>query len=219
MALIQYFLFVQIFSSSIRIGFTRKATAFSQRNFFLIQKNNSWIFFVFFSCTINSYYYCPYYRSIQLYKTKWSSVRKMFLLTRQTSYFLSFSCWLSNLPFYLTFILPIVLYIFVNSIIFSIVTYTILCRKHDRQLHSTQTIESQRLSRFLLACSCFIVLCLTWIFALFTIGSIRIIFQILFCIFASLTGFLIFILYIITSKTKRILWNSKLNGFHIWLFK
>jgi len=119
------------------------------------------------------------------------------------------SCWLSNLPFYLAFILPVTVYICVNSIIFSIVAYSLLCGKRRKQLRSTQTVESQRLSRFSIALSCFIVLGLTWIFGLFAIGSIRILFQILFCIFATLTGFFIFILYIITSKIKRTCWNSK----------
>jgi 7 transmembrane receptor (Secretin family) len=105
--------------------------------------------------------------------------------------------------------LPIVLYIFINSILFSIVAYALLCGKTGEQLRSTQTVESQRLSRFAAAFSCFIVLGLTWIFGLFAIGSIRILFQILFCIFATLTGFFIFILYIITSKTKRTCWNGK----------
>lgn len=90
------------------------------------------------------------------------------------------------------------------------VAYSLLCGKTSKPLRRSQTAESQRLSRFLMALSCFIVLGLTWIFGLFAIGSVRIVFQILFCIFASLTGFFIFILYILTSKTKRTYWNSML---------
>ncbi|CAF4388641.1 unnamed protein product, partial [Adineta steineri] len=93
--------------------------------------------------------------------------------------------------------------------------YSLLCGKTARQLQSTQSSESQRLSRFTIALSCFIVLGLTWIFGLFAIGPIRIICQILFCIFASLTGFLIFILYIITSKTKRTCWNNTFKSLGI----
>ncbi|CAF2610937.1 unnamed protein product [Rotaria sp. Silwood2] len=117
-------------------------------------------------------------------------------------------CWLSNYPFYLSFVLPIVFYILINSILYSIVAYSLLCNKKRHNMRSTQTIESQRLSRFSIALCCFIVLGLTWIFGLFTIGPIRILFQIFFCIFASLTGFFIFLLYIITSKTKRTYWNN-----------
>jgi hypothetical protein len=124
-------------------------------------------------------------------------------------FFITSSCWLSSLPFYLSFILPIVLIIFINGILFSIVAYSLFCGKIREQLRSTQTVESRRLTRFSIALSCFIVLGLTWIFGLFAIGSIRILLQILFCIFATLTGFFIFILYIITSKTKRTCWNSK----------
>ena len=124
---------------------------------------------------------------------------------------LSRSCWLSNLPFYLSFLLPIVLHILINSIIFSIVTYSLLCGKAGTRLRSSQVTESQRLSRFSIALSCFIVLGLTWIFGLLAIGFMRILFQILFCIFATLTGLLIFILYILTSKIKRTCWNSKFD--------
>jgi hypothetical protein len=116
-------------------------------------------------------------------------------------------CWLSNLPFYLSFILPIVLCISINSILFIIVACALLCEK---QLRNTQTKESQCLSRFSMALCCFIVLSLAWIFGLYAIGSFRLLFQILFCIFSTLTGFFIFILYILTSKTKRAYWNSKL---------
>ncbi|CAF1521988.1 unnamed protein product [Adineta ricciae] len=124
-------------------------------------------------------------------------------------------CWLSNLPFYLSFILPIVLYIFINSILFVIVAYSLLCGKTAQRLQSTHSLESQRVSRFTVALSCFIVLGLTWTFGLFTIGPVRLLFQILFCIFASSTGFLIFILYIITSKTKRTCWNNTFKSFGI----
>ncbi|UJR37227.1 hypothetical protein I4U23_029936 [Adineta vaga] len=124
-------------------------------------------------------------------------------------------CWLSKLPFFVSFILPIVLYIFINSILFIIVAYSLLCGKTAQRLQSTRPLESQRLSRFTLALSCFIVLGLTWIFGLFAIGPVRLLFQILFCIFATLTGFLIFILYIITSKTKRTCWNNTFKSLGI----
>lgn len=119
------------------------------------------------------------------------------------------SCWLTDFPLYFSFILPIAVYILVNSILFSMVAHALLCSKTGQQLRSTQMAESQRLSRFLVTLSCFIVLGLTWIFGLFAIGPMRFLFQILFCLFASLTGFFIFILYIVTSKAKRTYWNSK----------
>ncbi|UJR08985.1 hypothetical protein I4U23_013235 [Adineta vaga] len=121
-------------------------------------------------------------------------------------------CWLSDIPFYLSFILPVALYIFINSILFSIVARSLLCGKTGQQLRSTQIAESQRLSRFFVALSCFVVLGLTWIFGFFAIGPVRLLFQILFCTFASLTGFLIFILYIVTSKAKRTCWSNALKS-------
>lgn len=88
------------------------------------------------------------------------------------------------------------------------VAHSLICGKTSLQLRSTQVVESQRLSRFLVALSCFVVLGLTWIFGLFAIGAVKTLFQILFCTFASLTGFFIFLLYIITSKAKRKCWNN-----------
>ena len=119
------------------------------------------------------------------------------------------SCWLTALPFYLSFLLPIALYILINSALFAVVAHSLLCGKTGQQLRSTQAAESQRLSRFSVALSCFVVLGLTWSFGLFAIGPMRVLFQILFCTFASLTGFFIFLLYIVTSRAKRACWNSK----------
>lgn len=144
---------------------------------------------------------------MELYQTSGSHVR--FFNWNQHDWISRFSCWLTNLPFYLSFLLPIVLYILINSIIFSIVTYSLLCGKAGARLRSSHIAESQRLSRFSITLSCFIVLGLTWIFGLLAIGFMRIVFQILFCICATLTGLLIFILYILTSKIKRTCWNSK----------
>jgi hypothetical protein len=93
--------------------------------------------------------------------------------------------------------------------LFLIVACLVICGKRGKQLRSTQTVESQRLSRFSITLCCFVVFGLSWVFGLFAIGPIRILFQILFCISASLTGFFIFILYIITSKAKQTCWNSK----------
>ncbi|CAF3516798.1 unnamed protein product, partial [Rotaria sp. Silwood2] len=124
-------------------------------------------------------------------------------------------CWLSDLPLYLSFILPIILYMMINSILFSVVAHSLLCGKTGQQLRSTQMAESHRLSRFLVALSCFVVLGLTWIFGLFAIGPIRFLFQILFCTFASLTGFFIFLLYIVTSKAKRKCWNNAFKSLGI----
>ncbi|CAF0802376.1 unnamed protein product [Didymodactylos carnosus] len=117
-------------------------------------------------------------------------------------------CWLNQVPLYLTFILPILIYIVLNGIMFCFVAYALLCGKASKQLRSTQVVETRRISRFTVAFSCFIVLGLTWIFGFLTVGPVRHIFQILFCIFGSLTGFFIFLLYILTSRAKRTCWGD-----------
>ena len=138
------------------------------------------------------------------------SVRS-FVRLQPSQRFSSRSCWLTDLPLYLSFLLPIALYILVNSALFAVVAHSLLCGRTGQQLRSTQAAESQRLSRFSVALSCFVVLGLTWSFGLFAIGPMRVLFQILFCTFASLTGFFIFLLYIVTSKAKRACWNSKFS--------
>ncbi|CAF0724164.1 unnamed protein product [Didymodactylos carnosus] len=117
-------------------------------------------------------------------------------------------CWLNQLPLYFAFILPVLIYIVLNGIIFFIVAHALLCGKASKQLRSTQVVETQRISRFTVALSCFIVSGLTWIFGFLTIGPVRYIFQILFCIFGTLTGFFIFLLYILTSRAKRTCWGD-----------
>ena len=121
----------------------------------------------------------------------------------------SCSCWLSSLPFYLSFILPIGLIILIIGILFLVVGHSFFCGKSGRHVRSNQMAESHRRSRFSIAFCCFVALTLAWIFALFAIGPVRVVLQILFCIFGSLAGFLIFLLYLITSKAKRPYWNSK----------
>lgn len=155
------------------------------------------------------------YWSKTLYeKNRWNVSSFQIRIFSSSSYFLVFSCWLTDLPFYLAFILPIVLYILINSIFFIIVTYSFLCSKTRQHLRSTHIVESHRLSRFILALCCFILLTVNWIFSLFAVGSIRLVFQIICCISASLTGLSIFILYLLTSKAKQNCWNSKSIDFN-----
>lgn len=107
---------------------------------------------------------------------------------------------------FISYLCPVIIYIVINSILFTFVARALLCR---REIRTTQITESQRLSRFLLTLSCFVVLGLSWVFGLFTFGPLRIVFLFLFCFCASSTGFLIFLLYIVTSKAKRTCWSSK----------
>ena len=207
MALIQYLLFVKIFSRSVS-AFTRKASLFSQsRNSTILSAQ---LTSLSSSRSLDSCCYRPGHRSIALHPTNRSDVsRTRSILRRSDPLVFLCSCWLSSLPFYLSFILPIVLLILLTSALFFVVAHALLCSRTSQRLRPTQIAESHRLSRFSITSSCFLALGLTWIFSLFAIGPIHILCQVLFCIFASLTGFSVFMLYIVTSKVKRNCLNSK----------
>ena len=66
--------------------------------------------------------------------------------------------------------------------------------KDERKIASTQC-------RIGLSCS--ILLGMTWVFALLAVGNLKYTFQLLFCIFNSLQGFFIFILYTLANPTVR----------------
>lgn len=120
-----------------------------------------------------------------------------------------FSCWLSDRSFYASFILPIAGCILTNSILFIFVGYSLLCDKTNQRLRRVQMAEAYHLLRFALAFLCFLGFSISWLFGIFAIGSSYLAFQILFCIFISITGFTLLSLYLLTAKAKRTDWNSE----------
>ena len=57
--------------------------------------------------------------------------------------------------------------------------------------------------QFMRAAVCATVLGITWMFGVFAVGDLKMLFQWLFCIFNSLQGFLIFLLFVVNHKEAR----------------
>lgn len=114
-------------------------------------------------------------------------------------------CYPSNMALYLGVILPIGIIVLANLIIFLLVIYNILygpsgkLRSHERDL----TLSQLRLSVFL-----FFLLGLTWIFGFLASTKAGLIFSYLFCLTATIQGFVLFVYFIILDPGTRKLWRN-----------
>lgn len=114
-------------------------------------------------------------------------------------------CYPSGWALYLGVILPIGLIILGNLIIFLLVIYNILygpggkLRTNERDL----TLSQLRLSVFL-----FFLLGLTWIFGFLASTKAGLIFSYLFCLTATIQGFVLFVYFIILDPGTRKLWRN-----------
>jgi G protein-coupled receptor 64/G protein-coupled receptor 126 len=112
-------------------------------------------------------------------------------------------CWLSMNGFYFAFLIPLGLVMVTNIIFFILIIKGLTCDR-PQGLQSTQTKNELVQLQLLALICCFILMGLTWIFALFAvINSAALVMQILFCVFNSLQGFLIFLFLNIRDKSVR----------------
>jgi hypothetical protein len=117
-------------------------------------------------------------------------------------------CWLSMNGFYFAFLIPLGLVMVTNIIFFILIIKGLTCDR-PQGLQSTQTKNELVQLQLLALICCFILMGLTWIFALFAvINSAALVMQILFCVFNSLQGFLIFLFLNIRDKSVRKAWCS-----------
>ena len=72
-----------------------------------------------------------------------------------------------------------------------------------KKSEAANTIEQARI-----AFACSSLLGLTWVFGLLAVGKVTYVFQILFCIFNSLQGFYIFIMYTVRNTDVRKEWQN-----------
>ena len=124
--------------------------------------------------------------------------------------FVSFSCWLSPVPFYASFLGPVVLVMVFNTFLFILLARKLM-QKGTVQSTKKETVKT-RLRRVV---GVMVALGLTWMFALLTINDsygIGIIFQFLFTIFNTLQGLLVFIFYIALNLEIRKFWVKKLEN-------
>jgi hypothetical protein len=117
-------------------------------------------------------------------------------------------CWLSMNGFYFAFLIPLGLVMVTNIIFFILIIKGLTCDR-PQGLQSTQTKNELVQLQLLALICCFILMGLTWIFALFAvIKSAALVMQILFCVFNSLQGFLIFLFLNVREKSVRKAWFS-----------
>lgn len=111
-------------------------------------------------------------------------------------------CYPSGASLYFGLIIPIGMIIIANLIIFILVIYNILVGSSVRSNKRDLMMAQFRLSVFL-----FFLLGLTWIFGFLASIRSEIIFSYLFCLTATIQGFVLFIYFIILDPSTRKLWQ------------
>lgn len=114
--------------------------------------------------------------------------------------FLLFSrCVVSGNVFYYGLLLPIVLILVLNWVVLVLALRGMRRAKILKRSRRKDQREDIWM-RFLRAAVCATVLGITWTFAIFAVSDLKVVFQWLFCIFNSLQGLLIFLLFVVNNK-------------------
>ena len=108
------------------------------------------------------------------------------------------TCMLRGTSFYISVLTPIVVIILFNVIVVAIVVRSIFKPSIVNTPAKTTTWKQCRITIFIS-----VLLGATWTFALFGIGEVSIVFQIIFCVFAPLQGFFIFLMFVVYPKEMR----------------
>lgn len=122
-------------------------------------------------------------------------------------------CYPSGNSLYYGIMAPVGGIIIANLVIFVIVVYNIV-KGPEEALHHQPTTENKKLimPHIRLSVLLFFLLGCTWSFGLLTAFKAGIIFSYLFCLTATLQGFILFIYFIILDPTTRKLWIKRLRG-------
>ena len=124
-----------------------------------------------------------------------------------------YSCFMQpNYAFYFADLLLIFIILAINMIIFVMLVYKLTCgRKKVGQTISDKEAGKQAITRAVNAIAISLLLGLTWIFGFLTIIDNRqssLAFQVLFCLFNSLQGFFLFLLFCVRSEEVRNVWKG-----------
>ncbi|XP_075147170.1 uncharacterized protein LOC142221347 [Haematobia irritans] len=112
-------------------------------------------------------------------------------------------CYPSGRSLYVGIIAPISIVILANLVIFAVVTINIMKSPAGSMRH---TEKSFALSQLRLLVLLFFLLGFTWIFGLLTVMDAGLVFSYLFCLTATLQGFILFIYFILMDPNTRRLW-------------
>ncbi|XP_045460222.1 uncharacterized protein LOC123670730 [Harmonia axyridis] len=112
-------------------------------------------------------------------------------------------CYPSKIGLYLAVWLPIMVITITNSIIFSYIIYSVC----NRRTECVDTISNEIIFQWRLAILLFFMLGLTWSFAILSEFILRDLFAYLFCITATLQGFIMFLFFIVLNDRTRLLYS------------
>ena len=128
--------------------------------------------------------------------------------TAYNDYSTETSCFLHGLPFYISVFTPAAVVLFMNFIMFVLTMYSL----SQMGKEVSQENKMKGYHRVKVALAIMVLLGLTWFFGALAIGSARLLFQYLFCIFNSLQGFAIFWFHCIRQPEVRQCWVDFVRG-------
>ena len=120
----------------------------------------------------------------------------------------SFRCMVHSKAFYISVLAPVAVILLVNLTVLLVV----MVKLHNHGKRKQIGPFSRLFADTRIAFTCNVLLGCTWVFALFAVGKAITTFQWLFCIFNSLQGFFIFLLYVIQNPEVQNLTNRMLSS-------
>ena len=114
-----------------------------------------------------------------------------------------YRCWLSGVPFYVAFLLPVCLILIFNVVVFVAVTWK-LCRLRKSKISTSDRFDLGAQLRATVSVT--VLLGLTWLLAFFAIGEASLTFSYLFAAFNSLQGFAVFVFQCLLQPEMRRRW-------------
>lgn len=120
-------------------------------------------------------------------------------------------CYPQGLAFYLSVLLPVAIIVVANLVIFIAVLYSIMKGGSPKVASMRKNEQSMLVAQLRVSIFLFFLLGLTWIFGLLA-SSEKIIFSYLFCIFATIQGFVLFLYFIVMDPITRKLWTESFRS-------
>lgn len=117
-------------------------------------------------------------------------------------------CYPQGLAFYFSVLLPVGLIVIANLIIFIFVIYNIVKVGWSTSGTSRKSEHNMALSQLRVSIFLFFLLGLTWIFGLLASSQATLVFSYLFCLTATIQGFVLFIYFIVMDPITRKLWRE-----------
>ncbi|KAL5010499.1 hypothetical protein ScPMuIL_012804 [Solemya velum] len=114
-------------------------------------------------------------------------------------------CWMSLMPLYYAFAVPVGIIIFVNLVIFAMIIVSMCQRK---VLRSNEKKRKRFLRNLQAAMTIFILLGLTWISGYLAIEDTAFVFNVIFCFTGAFQGFFLFVLFAVREKRVRDFFRS-----------